>query len=90
MTKQDLYNTILHHMECVSAVISENLTFAYQPDNLYEVQYCRGSIVVEKENGQAFKYQIEYYHQPALIRKFTIRCVGEVVTPRYTPPEDEM
>lgn len=90
MTKQDIYNTILHHIEGVNVVLSENLTFAYLPDKPTQVQYCRGSVVLEHLNGQAFKYQIEYYHQPELVKKFTIRCVGEVVTPHYTPPEDEM
>lgn len=90
MTKQDMYDTILHHIEGVNVVLSENLIFAYQPDNIKEVQYCRGTIVVLRENRQAFKFQIEYYHQPEVVKKFSIRCLGEVVTPHYTPPEDEM
>lgn len=90
MTKQDLYNTILDHLEGAKDILSEQFTFAYHATEPQHVQYCRGLIVVLKENGQAFKYQIEYYHQPEIVKKFSIRCVGEVVTPHYTPPEDEM
>ena len=90
MTKQEIYYEIVHHIQGIYDVISENLSFAYQPNDLTQVQYCHGTIVVVKQNGQAFKYQIKYYHQPDVIKKFSIRCIGEVVTHGYIPSEDEM
>lgn len=89
MTKQELTNKVLQYINQPVEILSEKLSVSYKPDDLHSLQTARGSLVVIKQGGQHFKYYIKYCDFDDY-NKFSIQCIGEVVTHDYTPSEDEM